>query len=233
MNNARNILLFLGPPGSGKGTISQQCVQKLGYESLSTGNLCREHIAQQTEIGRKIDLIIKSGKLIDDSLVTGMVTSWLAQNSAVNDMAGRGAVILDGFPRTVLQAELFDAYVQERNGDIPTVIRFGIAHDVVVQRLTMRLICSQKGCQAVYSAIPGATNRPKNIEVCDVCSSPLQKRADDEIEAIRQRLKLYDVHEQNLLDFYQTKQYPIVHIDAQQHVDEVFNTLVSHLERSL
>ena len=90
------IVLFVGPPGSGKGTLSQKCVQELGWKQISTGDLCRAHIANETEIGKKIDFAIKSGKLVDDGLISQMVFEWFSEQKN-----GPHTVILDGYPRTV------------------------------------------------------------------------------------------------------------------------------------
>ena len=97
------VILFIGPPGSGKGTLSQKCVQKLGWQQISTGDLCRRHIAKQTEIGKSIDFAIKSGKLVSDGLISQMVFDWFRQENIESDV-----VILDGYPRTVNQAKDFD-----------------------------------------------------------------------------------------------------------------------------
>jgi adenylate kinase len=211
----KRLLLFLGAPGSGKGTLAQRCVKDLSYDQLSTGNLCREHIAHGTEIGKSIDLALKSGKLIDDGLVTCMVTEWLAQNHA------NIHVILDGYPRTVVQAEAFDKFIDLQEQQ-PLIVRLKISERAVIDRLTLRLVCSDKGCQAVYSLVDGSGCQPKCEDICDLCESPLIKRADDEIEAIKYRLKLYSTHEQQLLDFYNAQGYEIIDLDAVQPTEAIF-----------
>src|SRR5438105_2140053 len=97
-----NIFIFLGPPGSGKGSVSRLCIKDLGWVQLSTGNLCRKHIAKQTEIGKEIDFAIKSGKLVSDDLITNMVLEWFQK-----DFDDSHTVILDGYPRTIMQAQAF------------------------------------------------------------------------------------------------------------------------------
>lgn len=103
------IFIFIGPPGSGKGSLSSLCTQKFGWKQLSTGNLCIKHIANETSIGKKIDFAIKSGKLIEDDLITQMITEWFT-NQSVNSLA----VILDGYPRTVEQARFFDDFIKKK-----------------------------------------------------------------------------------------------------------------------
>jgi len=174
-------------------------VKKLGWSQLSTGNLCRKHISEQTEIGKKIDLVIKSGKLIDDGLVTQMVAEWFKEQ--VNRVP---AVILDGYPRTVIQAgALRDLLKSTYPEQKVSVVRFIIADDAVVNRLCSRYICENKDCQEVYSSVSGSSFASKKTGICDVCSGQLMRRDDDVEESIRKRLHIYHKHEQKLIDFYQ------------------------------
>ena len=131
MNQATKIFIFIGPPGAGKGSLASLCVKHFDWLQISTGNLCRKHIAEQTKIGKEIDLIIKSGKLINDSLINSMVFEWL------NEHVGRASgVIFDGYPRTVAQAEAFDALIDSQLSDVQVkVILFELSDDVVVNRL--------------------------------------------------------------------------------------------------
>lgn len=218
---SKNILLFLGIPGSGKGTLAQRCCATLNYEQVSTGNLCREHVAQQTDIGKKIDLALKSGKLIDDSLITDMVLQWFSQHSE------KQHVILDGYPRTVIQAEALDRFVKQSNITQPTVIYLQVDEPTVIQRLGMRLICSKTGCQAVYSL---ASSENGDIpSICAKCSSVLVRRPDDETAAIKKRLALYQAHEQALLECYRRLAYEISALDASRAAEDVFAALRTKL----
>jgi len=212
----KKVLLFLGAPGAGKGTLARRCVQKLSYEQLSTGNLCREHVAHGSDIGKKIDLALKSGKLIDDSLITTMVIDWL------NMHPEKERVILDGYPRTIIQAETFNEFVISDQAVQPLVVRLTVSEQGVIERLSMRLICSKKECQAVYSLVSQEC-KPMQENVCDFCQAPLIRRSDDEIEAIKKRLKLYSEHERKLLDFYDKHHYEIIGLDASRPVETIFD----------
>ncbi len=212
------IFILIGPPGSGKGSLSSLCVKKLGWSQLSTGNLCRKHIAEQTEIGKKIDLVIKSGKLIDDSLVTQMVVGWFKEQ--INRVP---VVILDGYPRTVIQADAFDVLLKSTYPDHKiSVVRFVISDDAVVKRLGSRYICENKDCQAVYSLASGSSLAPKKTGICDVCSGQLVRRDDDVEESIRKRLHIYHKHEQALIDFYHRVGQSIIEIDADKPIVDIF-----------
>jgi len=223
---SQNVLLFIGAPGAGKGTLAQRCCTELGYEQVSTGNICREHIARGTDIGKAIDLALKSGKLVDDSLITAMVTQWFEQNQH------KQQVILDGYPRTAIQAEAFDQFIHQKRTEQPHIVRLIIGEQEVVNRLSMRLICSKGVCQAVYSLATGG-KQPKQQGLCDACSSPLIRRPDDEIEAIKKRLKLYATHEAMLLDCYKRLGYPMISVDAALPMSDVFAELKTKLETGI
>lgn len=223
MNGNKNILLFLGVPGAGKGTLAHRCVHELGYEQLSTGNLCREHVTQGTQIGKMIDLALKSGKLVDDSLITAMVTQWLQLYPQ------KRHIILDGYPRTIIQADAFYKFVANEQEKAPVVIRLAAHEQVVIDRLSLRLICSKKECQAVYSLAEGSVCQPATSGICDRCSSALMRRSDDEAEAIKKRLKLYGEHESVLLDFYNSIGYRVLEINAARPFELVFNEFKTKL----
>jgi adenylate kinase len=215
---ATDVFIFIGPPGAGKGTLASVCVEEHGWDQLSTGYLCRKHIAEGTEIGKSIDLIIKSGKLISDELVTEMVAEWLLEKQT----SAQG-IILDGFPRTVKQAEGFEKILQNSLRSINLhIVRLIVADSVVMERLSLRYVCSNKDCQAVYSAAPGSVNAPKEADVCDQCGASLIRRADDNKESILKRLEIYHQHEKALLDFYKSIGREIVEVNVEKPLAMVF-----------
>ena len=216
-------MVFIGLPGSGKGTLSSLCVKELGWKQLSTGDLCRKHIADQTEIGKRIDFAIKSGKLVSDSIISEMVFDWL-----VNSFESVDTVIFDGFPRTVMQAEMLISYLKSNLKSIEcqlNVFRLEVPTQIVKRRVSNRIICSNKECQAGYSNDANSKYHPKKDGVCDKCSSLLIKRSDDCCEAVDLRLETYLHNETQLLDFFKSAGYQVVSLNADASVDSLFDEL--------
>lgn len=223
MKNARNIVIFIGPPGAGKGSLSNLCTEQLKWVQLSTGNLCRKHIAQGTTIGQQIDEAIRAGKLVDDSLITSMVDSWLLEENIQAP-----SVILDGYPRTVMQAQALMLLLKEK---LPSynlhVVKLSISDEHVITRLGGRAICQNKNCQAVYSSLPGSTLAPKQEMVCDKCAHILSRRADDESSAIIERLKTYYKHEHDLLSYYQNAGIDVKKVNVEKTLPDIFTEFKS------
>jgi adenylate kinase len=222
LNQAGNVFIFIGPPGAGKGSLASLCVKHFDWLQISTGNLCRKHIAEQTKIGKEIDLIIKSGKLINDDLITFMVFDWFNENA---DKAL--GIIFDGYPRTVAQAQAFDDMLKTKFPAVQVrVVLFDLSDDVVVNRLCSRYVCQNKECQAIYSLSPHSDLAPVETAVCDLCSGPLGRRDDDNEVAVRKRLEIYHRHEQQLIAFYQENGTEIIKEDASKPLREVFESFV-------
>jgi len=185
--------------------------------------LCRKHSAEQTKIGKEIDLILKSGKLINDALITSMVSGWLDEN--VDKATG---IIFDGYPRTVAQAQSFDILLKTKFPEVRVkVVLFEITDDVVVDRLCSRYVCQNKDCQAVYSRSSSSDLASTDAMVCGLCSGSLGRRDDDSEIAVRNRLDIYHKHEQQLLDFYQRDKIEIIKLDASGQLQQVFEDFCS------
>jgi len=215
----QEVFVFIGPPGSGKGSLSGLCVQKLGWEQLSTGNLCRKHIAKGTKIGKEIDFAIKSGKLVSDGLITSMVEDWFS-----TEVQDKTVIILDGYPRTVTQAKDFNEYVKSASDNLKLhVIRFSLSDDEVIARLSSRYICKNKECQAVYSLKSDSSLAPKQKLQCDKCDNVIVRRKDDNKNAVEERLKVYHRHEKELLNFYKEVDQKIDEIDVEKPLNQVFD----------
>lgn len=220
--SSEEIYIFVGPPGSGKGSLANLCAERLGWNNLSTGNLCRKHIAEQTEIGKEIDFAIKSGKLVSDELISKMVEQWF-----VAEDAGQGVVILDGYPRTVKQAEIFDKLLKGSLENLKLhLVQLLVSDETVLQRLSSRLVCSNKECQAVYSAQPGSLCAPKVDSICDICASKVVRRVDDDESATHKRLQIYHQHTNSLLDFYRRMGYDIAKINVEKPLEMVFDDFI-------
>lgn len=215
----QQVYIFMGPPGSGKGTLSSLCREKLGWRQLSTGNLCRKHISEGTEIGKQIDFALKSGKLVSDSLITSMVIEWLSQ-----DKFHASPIIFDGYPRTSCQAQEFEQTIRFGDGVVTsTVIRLKVSDPIIIKRLSTRFTCSNRDCQQVYSVQEDSLLQPAIKGMCSKCNGVLEQRADDTPESIVERLATYRRFEGELLDFYAQNKYPIVEVCVEKTIDQVFD----------
>lgn len=219
MNRLKEVYVFIGPPGSGKGTLSNLCVTELGWVQLSTGNLCRKHITEGTEIGKQIDFALKSGKLVSDDLIIQLVNDWFSQ--VVTQVE---AIILDGYPRTKYQAEALNRFINDYTGQLQVkVVRFSLDDDIIINRLGSRYTCANKNCQAVYSMVEGSELAPKKPNTCDKCAGALVRRADDAFDSIKERLAIYHKHENDLLQFYRSLGYQVIDFNVDKNLNMVFD----------
>lgn len=201
----KRIILF-GAPGCGKGTQADALEQRYGYKKISTGDLVRAEVAGQTPIGLEIKTLTEMGRLAPDETILTLLKNRLAQGDLVN------GYILDGFPRTLAQAE----ELSRMTADAETAIYLKIVNeDVVVGRLTSRLTCSQ--CGAIFNSV---TNPPRKAGQCDLCDGPVRQRADDNEETVRRRINVYREQTQPVIDYYQ-RLGKLHEVDASGTVGEV------------
>ena len=233
---ARRIFIFMGPPGAGKGTLARLCTQNLGWEQCSTGDLCRRMITEGTEIGKQIDALIKSGKLISDSLILEMVDHWLSRRVGTSQFEGRksqggqfsgdfqSSIILDGVPRTLEQAQQLDEVLEQtRFAEFElSVVELKLDDASVVQRLTSRVMCGNKECSAIFSLAHGQV-----LTSCKECDAPLVRRADDVEEVIRERLACYYAKAMPLVQYYRQTQRPVQALDVAKPIHEVYEEFVT------
>lgn len=226
MSLNKQAYIFIGPPGAGKGSLSHFCVKNLGWIQFSTGDLFRKHRAEKTEIGKQIDFAVKSGKLVEDELVIQVAMEWFNKN-----IVNTKSIILDGFPRTLAQAQMFLDIVSKKFKDLDIlVLNFEISDDKLVKRLTARRICQNKDCQAVYSVLNQAL-KPLKEGICNACGDTLMQRDDDKEDVVKLRLKVYHQHAQNLLDFYKESGLIIKHIDVDKPLQKVFENFSGLVEK--
>jgi adenylate kinase len=209
------IFSFFGPPGSGKGTLAKNCEKRLGFRTLSTGNLFREHIAAETDFGKMIDGLISAGKLVPDEFVNDMVFAWLRDKVKGGDL-----IILDGYPRTRGQADNFLKRLKVFAPDYAfRIICFIISDEKVLGWLTNRFVCSNKSCQTIYTSVDDAVVRG----TCDRCGHAIEKRVDDSVEVIKNRLRKYPKYRDELLNYYKSIGQKVEFINVEQKsIEQVF-----------
>lgn len=199
----KSTIVLLGPPGSGKGTQGEKLSEELGYTRLSTGDMLREAVRNGTELGKKAKEYMDSGALVPNDLIIGLMKEKIAQ--------AKGGVILDGFPRTVEQA---DALAEQL--DVDLALNLDVDDDELINRLTKRRSCPK--CNAVYHLI---YNPPKTEGVCDKCGGELYQRDDDKEETVMNRLKVYRENTMPLIDYY-SKKGTLVTIKGVGSIDDIF-----------
>ncbi|MCQ2586117.1 MAG: adenylate kinase [Treponema sp.] len=197
-----NNFVFLGPPGAGKGSLAVKVAADYKIPHISTGDIFRDNIKRQTPLGVKVKAIIDSGSLVSDDLTFELVKDRLAQDDCKN------GYILDGFPRTIPQAEMLDGLVS----DIKCV-NFEIADEIVIKRLSTRRVC--KGCGANYNVL---TLPPKVEGVCDKCGAELYQRDDDKQESILHRMDVYREQTEPLISYY-TNKGKVTNVDSSIETD--------------
>ncbi|MDR1216018.1 MAG: adenylate kinase [Treponema sp.] len=200
-------LIFLGPPGAGKGTLAVQAKDLLGIPHISTGVIFRDAIAAKSPLGLEVKAIIDAGKLVEDETTIALVKERLAQADA------QKGYILDGFPRTIAQAEALETV-----STVDKVVNFDIPDSGVIERLSGRRVCRK--CGYNFHTV---FNKPKKEGTCDFCGGEIYVREDDKPSAVAKRLDVYRAQTQPLIDFYRKKGL-LVDIDASHLVDE---TIVS------
>jgi adenylate kinase len=197
-------LIFLGPPGAGKGTLAAKAVDILKVPHISTGNIFRAAIAAQSPLGLKVKAIIDAGKLVDDEITIELVKERLAQADA------QKGYILDGFPRTIPQAEALAGFSR-----VDKVVNFDLPDGSVLERLGGRRVCRQ--CGVNYHQ---TFNPPQKADVCDACGGEVYTRDDDREEAVAKRLEVYRDQTAPLIDYYRQKGL-LTGVDARPSVDQV------------
>jgi len=206
-------LVLMGLPGAGKGTQADKIVEKYGVPHISTGDMFRAAMKEGTELGLKAKSFMDKGELVPDEVTIGIVRERLSKNDCENGF------LLDGFPRTVAQAEALEKILAEISKKIDYVINIQVDQSILMERLTGRRIC--KSCGATYHLV---FNPPTEPGICDRCGGELYQRQDDNAETVQNRLEVNMKQTQPLLDFYQGKGY-LKNINGEQHIDQVYTDI--------
>jgi adenylate kinase len=214
-------LIFLGPPGAGKGTQAQRLARRFNIPHLSTGDILRRAVAERTSLGKKAKKLMDAGQLVPDEVVNGIVDEALQKPEA------QRGFLLDGFPRTVAQATALDEMLARRGRSIDYVIALEVPVEMLVDRLSGRLTCPVDG--AVYHL---RTNPPKKAGVCDRDGTPLVQRPDDQPDAVRRRLAEYEKKTALLTGYYKARRV-VRNVDGVGTPDEVEGRIVSVLRDKL
>ncbi|QSQ08988.1 Adenylate kinase [Koleobacter methoxysyntrophicus] len=206
-------IIFMGPPGAGKGTQSEKLSKELDIPHISTGDIFRKNLREKTALGLKAKQYMDKGLLVPDDIVVAIVKDRLREPDC------RKGFILDGFPRTVAQAQSLDSALSEMETELTCVINFKVSKEELIARLTGRRVC--KACGATFHV---KYNPPKQQGICDLCGGPLIQRDDDTEETVEKRLDVYKKETEPLIEYY-TDKGVLITIDGEKDVDEVYEDL--------
>ncbi len=213
-------IALLGAPGAGKGTQANAMQERWGLAHVASGDLLRDNVKNDTELGRKAKPYMEAGELVPDDLILDMMEERLARPDA------QAGFVLDGFPRTLAQAEALDARLEAKGQQLDAVINLVVSEEEILRRLSGRLICPQ--CHAVYQA---ETMPPKQPGICDRCGAKLVQRSDESPEVVRKRLQVYEEQTAPLVDYYRKK--GILHeVDGAIGVERVLEKIAAILEEA-
>lgn len=206
-------VILLGPPGAGKGTQATRIIETYNIPHISTGHIFRENMKKGTELGIKAGEYIKKGELVPDDLVVEIALDRLGREDCKNGF------LLDGFPRTVYQAEELDKFLQGKGDKVDYVLNISVAKEELIRRLIGRRVC--KDCGATYHI---DTMKSKVDGVCDICGGPLYQRSDDNVEAVENRIEIYEEQTMPLIEYYETAGV-LTEIDGSIGLENVFKTI--------
>lgn len=211
-------MILLGPPGAGKGTQAKLISEKYSIPHISTGDIFRKNISEKTPLGVKAKGYMDKGQLVPDELTIDLVNDRLTHEDC------KTGFLLDGFPRTVKQAEALENFLNKNNQSLDTALLINVPSSFILERMTGRRVCPS--CGASYHI---KFNPPKIEGICDVCKAEVIQRKDDTEETVKERIEVYDRQTQPLVDFYASKDQLFV-VDGTQSIDQVFETISNHIE---
>lgn len=209
-------IILLGPPGSGKGTQGDLIAQNYGFPKISTGDLLREAVRQKTSLGKKAEAAMNRGDLVSDEVVVQMVKERIAKEDC------QKGYVLDGFPRNLKQSQLLESL---ENKPFEIVLDIRLREERLIERLSSRRICSR--CGQIYNLFGRTADRP---DICDACGGELVQRRDDDLEVIRERLRVYREETEPLVAYYQKKKN-YHKIDGDKSIESVFKEIQAVLSK--
>lgn len=210
-----NIILF-GPPGAGKGTQAIELANYYNIPHISTGDILRENVKNNTELGKKAKQFMDKGELVPDEVLIGIIKNRLQDKDCKN------GYMLDGYPRTIPQAEALQDILKSINKPLDVVLNIDVPNEKLIERLSGRRMCT---CGASYHMI---FNPPKEEGICDICGENLYQRDDDKKDVVLQRLEVYSQKTKPLIDYYRQLNL-LVNIDGTGSVEEVFSSICNIL----
>lgn len=211
-------LVLLGPPGAGKGTQASAIISKYSIPHISTGDIFRANIKNGTKLGKQVEAYMNKGLLVPDELVVSIVKDRLTEEDC------KDGFLLDGFPRTVNQAEALDEELKKMNLKLDKVVNIQVGKEILIERAIGRRIC--KNCGATYHI---KFNPPKEENICDKCGGKLHQRDDDKVETVEKRIEVYHEQTKPLIEYYDKKGL-LLNVDGTKPVEEVFNEIIASLE---
>jgi adenylate kinase len=212
-------LIFIGPPGSGKGTQAKLLSQRQGLTHIATGDILREAKLNGTPEGRRAASYLDAGKLVPNALVNDIV------NARFRGPEGLTRFIMDGYPRNVAQAKAFDRVLRERGLDLDAVIFLGVDDSDIIRRVSARWSCPK--CQATYNTL---SNPPRQPGVCDECGTALVQREDDKPETVRRRLDVYHASADKLLEHYR-RQGLVIDVPGEGEIEAIHQKITEALTK--
>lgn len=211
-------IVMLGAPGAGKGTQAKNIAKEYDITNISTGAMFRDAIKQGTKMGKKANEYIEKGLLVPDDIVIGLVRERLSQDDV------KKGFILDGFPRNIAQAESLKDILKEIGFTLDAVVNIVVARDELIERFSGRRVC--EACGATFHL---KYNPPKKENTCDNCQGELIIRADDQMDTVKERLKVYEEQTAALIDYYD-KEDLLINVDGANDIDKVSQDIISKLE---
>ncbi len=211
-------LVLLGPPGAGKGTQAELILKYFKIPHISTGDILREHIKNNTALGQKVKEYTDSGRLVPDDIILEIVQDRISKDDCSNGF------LFDGFPRTIAQAEALDSILAEKGIELDFVINLDVEDQIIIDRILNRRFCPK--CGKIYNL---KLNPPKKDNICDDCNVELQQRKDDKLEVIKNRLEVYRQQTQPLITYYNSKNI-LINVPGDDTPEHIFEQIKKAIE---